>query len=80
MTDATDRLYSADAAAYLGYPPATWRRYCAESPQRRRQAPLPDGTDIDRGHARPWWYRSTLDAWQADRPGRGARTDLSQSS
>lgn len=72
----TDRLYSHQAADHLGIATATWRRYCSKSPKRRRQAPPADGVDNDRGHARPWWYRQTLDDWQRDRPGRGARTDL----
>lgn len=67
------KLYSADIAAYLDISPATWRAYCTEAPGRRRQAPPPDGTDIERGHARPWWRQSTITAWDAQRPGQGKR-------
>jgi hypothetical protein len=69
------KLYAEDVAEVLGLAPATWRRYCSESPTRRRQAPPEDGRDADRGHSRPWWWESTITAWQADRPGPGARTD-----
>jgi hypothetical protein len=71
MTDQPVKLYGEQAAARAHVAFATWRRYCSESPGRRRQAPEPDGTDVDRGHARPYWYPQTIDAWLADRPGRG---------
>ncbi len=39
---------------------------------RRGYMPEPDAT-IGRVYG---WLPETIDAWQADRPGRGARTDL----
>jgi hypothetical protein len=62
------RVGVAEAAARCQVAPATWRGYVA-----RKQAPQPDGRD---GQGRPWWYVTTLDAWQ--RPGQGARTDREQ--
>jgi hypothetical protein len=38
--------------------------------------PPRDGTDIDQGKARPYWWESTARRWMAERPGRGARTDI----
>jgi hypothetical protein len=74
---ANRKLYNDDVAALLGITPATWRRYnAATSNGHRRQAPPPDGTDIQRGHARPWWWETTIRTWQASRPGPGTRTDL----
>jgi hypothetical protein len=70
------KLYVDEAAALVGVLPATWRGYCTASAGRRRQAPPADGVDIERGHARPWWWESTIRQWQANRPGRGVRTDL----
>ncbi len=70
------KLYSDEAAAFVGVAASTWRGYCTEAPGRRRQAPLPDGTDIEAGHARPWWWESTDKRWKEQRPGRGHRTDL----
>lgn len=66
------KLYSDEAAEMAGVSFATWRRYCSESEGRRRQAPPHDGTDSERGHVRPWWWESTITAWMANRPGRGA--------
>jgi hypothetical protein len=64
------RLFHADAAARLGLAASTWRDYYADG-----RTPKPDGHVNDRGHRRPWWRPETLDAWQATRPGQGARTD-----
>jgi hypothetical protein len=58
----TDRLHRADVAALLGIKPDSLQR---------AKLPPPDGRVIDGSHARPWWYRSTIEAWQAHRPGRG---------
>jgi hypothetical protein len=66
------KLYIEDAAQLAGVTAATWRGYCTEAPGRQRQAPAADGTDIQGGHARPWWWESTIEAWIASRPGRGA--------
>ena len=38
--------------------------------------PPRDGTDIEAGKARPYWWSRTARTWLANRPGRGARTDL----
>jgi len=67
------RLYHAEAATRVGVAASTWRDYHADG-----RTPPPDGTDSNRGHVRPWWYPETLDAWNATRPRRGARTDLSR--
>ena len=47
---------------------STWRAYV-----HRGHAPKPDGWYDKRT---PWWWESTIDEWMANRPGRGARTDL----
>jgi hypothetical protein len=70
------KLYSEAVAEKLRIAPSTWRGYCTEAPGRKRHAPPPDGTDVEKGHARPWWWESTIDAWKEIRPGRGHRTDL----
>jgi hypothetical protein len=44
------------------------------------QLPERDGTDIERGKARPWWWLSTAEHWMANRPGQGARTELASRS
>lgn len=60
---------NAEAAAYLEIPVKTWSSYVA-----RDQAPKPDRREVvSSGHALPVWFRSTLDTWQAGRPGRGRR-------
>ena len=60
-------LDNTEAASLAGVRPATWRKMVSDG-----QAPAPDG----RIGASPWWHESTITAWLADRPGRGARTDL----
>lgn len=67
----TDRYGSHRAAAYVGEKPKTWTSYVS-----RRQAPQPDG--YDQGLGRNYWLKATLDAWLKNRPGQGARTDLTQ--
>lgn len=60
------------AAAHVGLRPTTWRPYV-----KRGQAPQPYRREISAsGHALPVWHASDLDRWMANRPGRGARTDL----
>lgn len=66
----TRKLYRADVAALLGVEINSLQR--AGLPER-------DGTDIDGGKARPYWHPATIKAWAANRPGRGARTDLHRS-
>ena len=39
----------------------------------RRDGRLPEATMVGRT---PTWTRAQIDAWQANRPGQGARTDL----
>jgi predicted DNA-binding transcriptional regulator AlpA len=60
----TDRqLDRASVAAILGVDPATITRYV-----NRGDMPEPDG-HLARS---PWWWSSTIDAWQPTRPGKGA--------
>jgi len=61
-----ERLGNNAAAAHLGIRPSTWRDYVADG-----RAPAPDG--IDEGFGKPYWLKSSLDKWQASRPGRGRR-------
>lgn len=68
----TDRkLYRADFAALLGVKVDSLNRY---------KLPPRDGTDIEGGKARPYWWQTTAQRWMADRPGRGARTDLTRTA
>lgn len=60
------RLASRVAADYVGLSDSTWRAYVA-----RGQAPRPDGHDD--GFDMDYWLTSTLDKWQASRPGHGGR-------
>lgn len=64
-----ERLSVAAAAALAGVRIGTWRAYVW-----RNQAPPPDGKDEVFG--RLYWLRETVECWLAERPGRGARTDL----
>lgn len=72
------KLYGEQAATRAGVAFATWRRYCSTANGRKRVAPPHDGIDLEAGHVRPYWHPATIDAWKADRPGRGARTDLAE--
>lgn len=54
----------AQAAAHLGLSPATVRAY-----RRDGRWPEPDGHMGQSG----WWWQSTIDEWQAARPGKGGR-------
>lgn len=63
------KLYLDDVAALTGLGVSTLRGYKA----RPRAMPEPDGTDIEAGHARPWWWESTIKAWMAQRPGKAWR-------
>lgn len=53
-----DRLTSTEVAAILGIKPRTLSAYLA-----RGQGHEPDG----RIGRTPWWYRSTAEAWVAER-------------
>jgi len=70
------KIYSDEAAELVDVAPSTWRRYCSDTPGRRRIAPEPDGTDIERGHARPYWWPETIEQFKANRVGKGHRSDL----
>jgi predicted DNA-binding transcriptional regulator AlpA len=61
------QLDRAAVAALLGVKPATITQMRAAG----RNFPEPDGV-IGKS---PWWWESTITAWQKTRPGRGARTD-----
>ena len=62
-----EQLTVPQVAARLGIAESTWRAYVA-----RGQAPAPDGRY---GARLSWWWSSTVDGWDAGRPGSGARTD-----
>ena len=51
-----------DVASHLGLALDTVRNY-----RKQGRLPSPDGTLGNR----PWWWQSTIDQWQATRPGRG---------
>ena len=61
------KLYRADLAELAGIKVDSLNRL--KLPER-------DGTDIEDGKARPFWYLSTAQEWLVNRPGQGARTDL----
>jgi hypothetical protein len=61
------KLYRADLAELAGIKPNSLDR---------ANPPAPDGTDIEGGHARPFWWAETGDAWLAQRPGKGWRRGL----
>ena len=63
---ATTVLTVADVARYLSLSVRTVEAY-------RRDGRLPEATMVGRT---PTWTRAQIDAWQANRPGQGARTDL----
>lgn len=66
-----EKLYHEGAAAYVGVARSTWRDYTSSRGGYPPRGPAPDGTDMENGFARPYWYPSTLDAWKANRPGQG---------
>lgn len=63
-------LGPAEVAARFGLAPATIRAYARDG-----MMPVPDV----RIGPNAGWSEETVDAWWANRPGRGARTDLAQS-
>lgn len=66
-----EKLYHQDAAEHVGLKVSMWRDYASSRAGKPPRAPKPDGVDVEHGHARPYWYASTLDAWKASRPGPG---------
>jgi hypothetical protein len=69
-----DGLFYEDAAELINVKPATFRRMCGDgryAPGSRAKPPEPDGHEITRGSARPWWHRKTIEQWADNRPGRG---------
>ena len=64
------KLYLEDFAEFIDVRPATLRAYRTRGTP---PAPEPDGVDIDRGHACPWWHESTVKAWDDSRRGPGRR-------
>ena len=62
----SDPLTVAQVAEYLGLSVRTVETY-------RADGRLPEPTMVGRT---PTWTRAQIDQWQANRPGRGARTDL----
>jgi CRISPR-associated protein Csx17 len=64
-------LSLSEAAAQAGVGESTWRSYTA-----RGQAPRADRRDLATGQ--PQWWAGTVEAYQASRPGSGARTDLDE--
>lgn len=57
-----EQLTVPEVAARLGLAVATVRAYRAQ-----KRLPAPDG----RVGRTPWWWATTIDVWQANRPGRG---------
>ena len=62
----SDVLTVAQVAEYLGLSVRTVETY-------RADGRMPEPTMVGRT---PTWTREQIDQWQANRPGRGARTDL----
>ena len=62
----SDPLTVAQVAEYLGLSVRTVETY-------RNDGRMPEQTMVGRT---PTWTREQIDQWQANRPGRGARTDL----
>jgi len=78
-----ERLTASTIAARLDIKLDTFWAYVTKGKRERAAgrdrpglAPPPDGYEELSG--RPWWYASTIDRWNANRPGHGARTDLSE--
>jgi len=64
---AKKKLYRADLADLAGISIDSLSR--AGLPER-------DGTDIEGGKARPFWFEPTAKAWLASRPGKGWRAGV----
>lgn len=63
----TYRLTNSGVAAMLGIRPDTWRGMV-----KMGQTPPPDGIEPVSGYR--WWYRETIEVWNAQRPGQGSRS------
>lgn len=66
-----ERWTMTDIAAWLTARGRPTKYMTFKAMVHRRQAPAPDGRSF--GH--PWWWPATIQAWEEQRPGRGARTD-----
>lgn len=64
------KLYRADMARLAGVELQSFT-------ERDMKPPPRDGTDIEGGKARPWWWESTARAWLDARPGKGWRRGMS---
>ena len=76
-----EKLMTKQIAALLGVRRSTVVTYHHQAKRERAEGrdrwslfPAPDGYHEPSGW--PWWWRSTIVAWNEVRPGRGARTDL----
>jgi hypothetical protein len=68
------KLDSAGAALRIGVKRSTWYRYVGRP---EMHVPEPDGRSRN---GRPWWWDTTIDAWNDARPGPGYRSDRSLAS
>lgn len=64
-------LAFSDFAARVGITTGTLHRYDADGRLPEPDVTIGLGRRVTRG-----WSTETIDAWQANRPGRGSRTDL----
>lgn len=65
-------LYRSEFAERIGVKPPTldnWRATCRPV---SNLIPEPDGWEPSGGKLRPWWYKATVEAWEARRPNAGA--------
>jgi hypothetical protein len=73
MMLAMEKLYAGEAAERAGIARSTWTTYASRRLPLSNPVPEPSGTDIEGGHARPWWTPKVVDEWRARRPGKGGR-------
>lgn len=71
MSKTVRYLGKSEFADRIGVKPGTLSRYILEGRVPEPDALIGIGERTVRG-----WLPETIDAWQASRPGRGARTDL----
>lgn len=64
-------LFNQDVADRLNIKINTWTSLTSTG-----AAPDPEDREIDKGHARPRWFETSILVWHRSRPGSGARTDL----